>query len=96
MPKLKKYRVAVTEVYRKVITVLGTSERDAHRRAEDGWRNNEVILTEEDFEGAEYYVIPRPGDDQDEGKPAGDFVIQGYGIESKSEKAGKGTAKNGR
>ena len=78
MPKLKRYEVAVTEVYRRVITVLGSSEQDAHRRAEDGWHNNEIILTPDDFEGAEYYVIPNPGGEHDEEKPAGDFVIQGF------------------
>ena len=96
MPELKEYKVAVTEVYRKVIPVLGTSERDAHRRAEDGWRNNEIILTPDNFDGAEFYVMPRHDSEHDKGEVAGDLVIQGYGIENNAEKRGKGTAKHGR
>ena len=59
MPELKEYKVAVTEIYRKTITVRGTSERDAHRRAWDDWLNGEIILTEDDFEGSEFYVMPK-------------------------------------
>lgn len=36
MPELKTYKVIVTEVYQKVVTVRGVSHSDAHRRAEDG------------------------------------------------------------
>ena len=95
MSKLKKYKVAVTEVYRKVIIVLGASERDARRRAEDGWRNNEIILTPDDFEGTEYYVHPRPGGEEEVEKSPGEYVIQGYGAKDASEIKRKGTAKHG-
>ena len=61
MPELKEYKVAVTEVYRKTVTVRGTGERDAHQRAWDGWLNGEIILTEDDFEGSEFYLTALDG-----------------------------------
>ena len=50
---MKVYRVAVTEIYRKVVSVEALSEREAHQRAWDTWNNTEIILDENDFEGAE-------------------------------------------
>ena len=47
------YKVAVMETLRKVVAVEAANEREAHRRVADAWRNGEVILTCEDFAGAE-------------------------------------------
>ena len=54
---MKKYKVAVTEVPRRVILVEAVDEAQARQRASDAWHNSEVILSAEDFEGAEFYVV---------------------------------------
>lgn len=59
---MKVYRVAMTEIYRKVVSVEALNEREAHQRAWDAWNNTEVILGMDDFEGAEMDVLG-------EGKP---------------------------
>ncbi|MBQ4432108.1 MAG: DpnD/PcfM family protein [Synergistaceae bacterium] len=51
------YRVAVTEIYRKVVSVEARSEREAHQRAWDAWNNTEIILSMNDFDGAEMSVL---------------------------------------
>ena len=96
MPELREYKVAVTEVYRKTITVRGTGEQDAHQRAWDGWLNGEIILTEDDFEGSEFYVMPRQDNGEYEIKPEGEYVIQGYGADDTPLIVRKGTAKHGK
>ena len=50
------YKVAVMETLRKVVAVEAANEREAHRRVADAWRNGEVILSCEDFAGAEFCV----------------------------------------
>ena len=59
---MRKYRVAMTEIYRKVVSVEAHNEREAHQRAWDAWNNTEIILDMEDFEGAEMHVL---GEGQD-------------------------------
>ena len=54
---MKKYRVAVTEIYRKVVSVEALTEREAHQRAWDAWNNTEIILDMDDFAGAEMHVL---------------------------------------
>ncbi|MBQ3654090.1 MAG: DpnD/PcfM family protein [Synergistaceae bacterium] len=54
---MRVYRVAVTEIYRKVVSVEAPTEKEAHRRAWDAWNNTEILLDFEDFEGAEMHVI---------------------------------------
>ena len=56
MAGLKDYRVAVVEMRRRVVTVAASSEREAHDRVMDAWRNGELVLTQDDFEGAEAHV----------------------------------------
>ena len=51
------YRVAVTEIFRKVVSVEARSEREAHQRAWDAWNNTEIILSMNDFDGAEMSVL---------------------------------------
>ncbi|MBR0251188.1 MAG: DpnD/PcfM family protein, partial [Synergistaceae bacterium] len=41
---MKIYKVAVTEIYRKVVSVEAQNEREAHQRAWDAWNNTEIIL----------------------------------------------------
>ncbi len=53
----KKYRVAITETYRKVVTVEASSPREAHIRARDAYNNTEITLNETNLEGAEYHVL---------------------------------------
>lgn len=78
---MKIYRVAVMEVYRKVVSIQANNENEAHQRARDAWNNTEIILDQDDFEGVEMAVLS-------EGNEADDFI--------KGHDYGKGTAKNGR
>ncbi len=80
---MKIYRVAITEVYRKVVSVPANSEQEAHQRVWDAWNNTEIILDNiNDFEGAEMSVLGE-GD-----IVSGEKLIEGFDY-------GKGTAKNG-
>ena len=79
---MKIYKVAVMEVYRKVVSIQANNEAEAHQRARDAWNNTEIILTEEDFEGVEMSVL------SESKEPDGDFI--------KGHDYGKGTVKNGR
>ncbi|MBQ3396959.1 MAG: DpnD/PcfM family protein [Synergistaceae bacterium] len=89
---MKIYKVAVTEIYRKVVSVEAQNEQEAHQRAWDAWNNTEIILDMNDFEAAEMHVM-------DEGyelsKKQPDSFIEGYDYGFGKGK-GKGTAKNGR
>lgn len=82
---MKIYQVAVTEVYRKVVSVKALNEQDAQDQALDAWKNTEVILDmDNDFDGVEVYAID-DGQEIDYNIPAGQTVI----LE-------KGTFKNGK
>lgn len=50
------YKVAITETRRRVVAVDARSPAEAHQRITDAWRNDEVVLQDEDFEGIEVYV----------------------------------------
>ena len=50
------YKVAITETRRKFVTVDAASPQEAHRRVSDAWQNCEVSLSDNDFEGVEFYV----------------------------------------
>ena len=63
---MKIYRVAVTEIYRKVVSVLANDEQDAHQRAWDAWNNTEIILDMKDFEGAEMHVLDSGSESESE------------------------------
>ena len=56
MAELKDYRVAVAEIRRRVVTVAASSEKEAHDRVMDAWKNGELILSQDDFEGVEAHV----------------------------------------
>ena len=89
---MKIYRVAVTEIYRKVVSVEALSERDAHQRAWDAWNNTEIILDMDDFEGAEMHVMDEGQEACGEKLPADSFIKGHDYVLGK----GRGTAKNGR
>ncbi len=57
MSEKRKYKVAVTELFRKTVLVEAESEGEARRRTEDAWKNGEIILGDRNFEGTEYYVL---------------------------------------
>lgn len=57
MNKKKEYRVLITETLQKAVIVRAESESEAHRRAEDAWKNAECILCAEDFQGVEFHVL---------------------------------------
>ena len=78
---MKIYKVAVTEIYRKVVSVEANNEREAHQRAWDAWNNTEIILDMDDGREASGEKLPA------------DSYVEGYDY---SFGKGKGTAKNGR
>ena len=79
---MKIYKVAVMEVYRKVVSIQANNENEAQQRARDAWNNTEIILSEDDFEGVEMSVLS-------ESKETDGNFIKGHNYK-------KGTAKNGR
>ena len=79
---MKFYKVAVMEVYRKVVSIQANNEREANQRAYDAWNNTEIILDENDFDGMEVSVLS-------ESDKTGENFIKGHDY-------GKGTVKNGR
>ena len=87
---MKIYKVAVTEIYRKVVSVEAHSEREAHQRAWDAWNNTEIILDMNDFEGAEMHVMDAGQEISEDKIPEASF-IKGHDYDFR-----KGTAKNGK
>ena len=57
MEQKKTYKVAVTEVLRKVVLVDAVNEKEARRRAEDAWTAGELLLGDRNFNGTEFYVL---------------------------------------
>jgi len=56
MTNTKTYKVVITETLQKTVIVEAGSEREAHRRAEDAWKNLEYTLDENNFQGVEFHV----------------------------------------
>lgn len=54
----KTYQVEVKEVLSRVIEVEAHDENEAERMVRGQYYNSEIILTEDDFEGAEINVLP--------------------------------------
>ena len=67
MAEKQRYKVAVTELLRKVVLVEAKSEEEAHRRASDAWQNGEYTLGLEDFQGAEFHVLGETDGEEDKG-----------------------------
>ena len=65
MEERKMYRVAVTELLRKVVVVEAKNEAEAHRRANDAWQNGEYLLDGRDFDGAEFHVLGESDGEED-------------------------------
>ena len=57
MESKRMFKVAVTELLRRTVLVEAESEAEARRRAEDAWKNGEILLGDRDFEGTEYFVL---------------------------------------
>ena len=53
----KEYRVLITETLQKSVIVAASSESEAHRRAEDAWKNAEYLLDADSFQGVEFHVL---------------------------------------
>lgn len=62
MKDKKIYKVVITETLQKTVIVEAGSEREAHRRAEDAWRNSEYSLDENNFQGVEFHVCGEADD----------------------------------
>ncbi len=86
---MKIYKVAITENYRKVVSVQAKNAKEAQRRAWDAWLNTEIILNMNDFQGADVCAVSE-GIETDEQKSK-ELFIEGY-----DDSKGKGTAKNDR
>ena len=54
---MKRYKVLVTEIYQKLISIEAESAQDAHQRAEDAWRNTEYLLDIDDFQDVNFHVV---------------------------------------
>ena len=78
MTEKKRYRVAVTELLRKVVIVEAKDEEEAHQRASDAWQNGEYLLDGRNFDGAEFHVLGESEGDEEkditmvDGKPGVD------------------------
>ena len=66
MEEKRMFKVAVTELLRKTVLVEAETESEARRRAEDAWRNGEILLGDRDFEGTEYFVLGESASDESE------------------------------
>lgn len=53
---MPKFKVLITELYQKSMSVTADSETEAHTRASDAYRNGEFIIGPRDFMGVEFYV----------------------------------------
>ena len=51
------YKVAITEIKRRIVAVAAETETEAKTRTSDAWRTGELMLDENDFEGFEVYVM---------------------------------------
>ena len=60
---MKFYKVLITETLQRAVIVEAKSEAEAHDRAEDAWKNTEVILDAEDFQGVEFFVLGESNDE---------------------------------
>ena len=49
---MKIYKVAVTEIRRKAVSVRAENKEDAEQRALDAWKNTEIILDDFDDYGS--------------------------------------------
>ena len=54
---MKEYKVLITETLQKKVFVEAETEREAHRRVQDAWKNAEYILDADDFQGVEFHVM---------------------------------------
>ena len=62
MDEKRTYRVMITETRQKAVAVEAGSEQEARRRAEDAWRNAECVLSDENLQGVECYILGEGGD----------------------------------
>ena len=53
----KEYRVLITETLQNTVVVRAKSAEEAHRRAEDAWKNAEDLLDAECVQGVEFHVL---------------------------------------
>jgi hypothetical protein len=51
------YRVDITETLQKQVEVEATSENEAHKIVQEGYRAEDYVLDSEDFIGADIFVV---------------------------------------
>lgn len=54
---MKKYLVEITETSQKQITVSANSREEAEQKIRERYRNEEIILNENDYVGTDFHVI---------------------------------------
>ncbi|GEM_PF-2297938 len=73
---MKIYKVTITETLKKGVSVRAENKQEAEQRALDAWRNTEIILEPEDFDGVT--VIAEDDGSEDNGSMPHDTVIGGF------------------
>lgn len=54
---MKKYLVEITETSQKQITVSANSREEAEQKIRERYRNEEIILNENDYVDTDFHVI---------------------------------------
>lgn len=54
---MKKYLVEITEILQKQITITANSREEAEQKVRDKYRNEEIVLNENDYIDTEFAVL---------------------------------------
>lgn len=54
---MKKYLVEITETLQKQITVSANSREEAEQKVKERYRNEDIVLTEDDYIDTDFHVI---------------------------------------
>lgn len=54
---MKKYLVEITETLQKQITVLANSREEAEQKVKERYKNEDIILNENDYVDTDFHVI---------------------------------------
>ena len=73
---MKIYKVTITETLKKGVSVRAENKQEAEQRALDAWKNTEIILEPEDFDGVT--VSAEDDGSEDDGSITNDTVLGGF------------------
>lgn len=54
---MKKYLVEITETLQKQIAVSASSREEAEQKVKERYRNEDIVLTEDDYIDTDFHVI---------------------------------------